>query len=116
LFPETLLLVYSAKKRAEVAPGVGEATDMFGMSPNLGSYFEIGEHVIANLEKIYQIEQKRERRAAIKAKESVEKYVQALTRAKPPEEQASPMPDSGGDAPPDEKELRDNTEGNQSEG
>jgi hypothetical protein len=27
--PQTLLLTYAAKKRAEVAPGVGEATDMF---------------------------------------------------------------------------------------
>lgn len=27
--PETLLLTYAAKKRAEVAPGVGSGTDMF---------------------------------------------------------------------------------------
>jgi hypothetical protein len=34
-FPETLLRVYAAKKRAQVAPGVGEATDMF-VVPVLG--------------------------------------------------------------------------------
>jgi len=104
-FPETLLLVYSAKKRAEVAPGVGQATDMFAIGPTLGSYVEIGDHVIANLERIYQIEQKREQRAARRAKESVEEYVQALTATKPAEEQAPPLPDSGGDASTDKKEL-----------
>ena len=33
---ETLLLVYSAKKRAEIAPGVGTVTDMFTGGANLG--------------------------------------------------------------------------------
>lgn len=32
-FAPTLFLVYSAKKRAEVAPGVGKATDMFFIEP-----------------------------------------------------------------------------------
>ncbi len=44
--PETLLLSYSAKKRAEVAPGVGEGTDMFFIGPALGSYTLVGEHVL----------------------------------------------------------------------
>ncbi len=34
-FPETLLRIYAAKKRAEVAPGVGDATDLV-VVPNLG--------------------------------------------------------------------------------
>jgi len=35
---ETLLLAYIAKKRAEVAPGVGTETDIFFVGPALGSY------------------------------------------------------------------------------
>lgn len=37
--PETILLVYSAKKRAEIAPGVGKETDMFTVGPELGFFF-----------------------------------------------------------------------------
>ncbi|MBM3290380.1 MAG: hypothetical protein FJY92_09535, partial [Candidatus Hydrogenedentes bacterium] len=40
-FQETLYLVYLAKKRAEIAPGVGEATDMFMIGPLLGSYVSV---------------------------------------------------------------------------
>jgi hypothetical protein len=31
--PETLLLTYLAKKRSEIAPGVGKGTDMFIIGP-----------------------------------------------------------------------------------
>jgi hypothetical protein len=51
--PETLMLVYGAKKRAEVAPGVGTTTDMFLIEPP-GKYFDIGTHVIDQLDGCYQ--------------------------------------------------------------
>lgn len=114
-FPETLLLVYSAKKRAEVAPGVGGATDMFAVGPRLGSYIEIGDHVITNLQKIYEDEQRREWRAANKAKESVNKYVEEINRTAAAKEQKTGEGDSGGDTPVDQKEFRDNTQGDQPE-
>lgn len=38
---DSLLLTYMAKKRAEVAPGVGKGTDMFTVGPQLGSYTRI---------------------------------------------------------------------------
>jgi 20S proteasome alpha/beta subunit len=53
LIPETLMLVYSAKKRAEIAPGVGSDTDMFFIDPP-GTYYEVGEHVLEKLERCYQ--------------------------------------------------------------
>src|SRR6266446_8708177 len=34
---ETLLLTYSAKKDSEIAPGVGEETDLFMIGPAFGS-------------------------------------------------------------------------------
>jgi hypothetical protein len=52
-FPRALCLTYTAKKRAEVAPGVGIETDMFAVQ-GLGSYFAIGEHVVDDLEAGYQ--------------------------------------------------------------
>lgn len=114
LFPETLLLVFSAKKRAEVAPGVGKATDMFMIS-GLGSYVQVDDHHLMELEKIYKAEQARERRAAIKARESANRYVEEITRASTAKEQATIPQDSRGDASANKKELRDITEGNRSE-
>ena len=51
-FPETVRTAYFAKRRAEVAPGVGKATDMF-MITNLGKYAEIGEHVLDALKDMH---------------------------------------------------------------
>src|ERR1700722_15759798 len=51
--PQTLLLAYAAKKRAEVAPGVGEATDMFWIGPAVGISFPVGDHVVGKLGEIY---------------------------------------------------------------
>ncbi len=104
-FPETLLLVYSAKKHAEVAPGVGEATDMFTVGPTLGSNVEIGDHVLKNLQRIYKVEQKREQRAATKAKETVKQYVEEILRSEASKGQEAGTADSGGDTPTDKKEL-----------
>ncbi len=79
-FPETLLLVYSAKKRAEVAPGVGSVTDMFMIGPALGSKISINSKTLGVLEKIYNEEQERERKASLKAKNSVDKYIKSLLK------------------------------------
>lgn len=48
-FGRTLALIYTAKKRAEVAPGVGAETDMFAIR-GLGSHFEVGDHVMAEFQ------------------------------------------------------------------
>ena len=53
-FRDTILLTFLAKKRAEVAPGVGEDTDMFMIGPGLGSYTTIGDHVLDALTAIHQ--------------------------------------------------------------
>lgn len=102
-FPETLLTVYSAKKRAEVAPGVGEATDMFVVGPSLGSYTVIGEHVLSRLAKIYADEQKRERKASINAREKVNQYVDEIIQATTAKSQEVIQPDGGRETSPDEE-------------
>jgi hypothetical protein len=52
--PETLFLTYLAKKRAEVAPGVGGETDMLMVGPQLGSLQNIRTDVIDGLDRIYR--------------------------------------------------------------
>jgi chlorite dismutase len=49
---ETLLLTYIAKKRSEVAPGVGSETDMFSISQKDGLIWLTQEH-IKSLQAIY---------------------------------------------------------------
>ena len=50
---DTALLAYIAKRRSEVAPGVGEATDMFTAGPGLGTLSVLPEATVAAFEKIY---------------------------------------------------------------
>jgi hypothetical protein len=110
--PETLLLTYAAKRRAEVSPGVGEGTDMFTIGARLGSYVRVGPQVIDDLEKIYKRTRSASRKAIEKANKEVTKYVEALAGTETPQQQESPSTDRGGTAPSDQKELRDgaNTE------
>ena len=103
--PETLLLTYSAKKRAEVAPGVGSDTDMFMVGPTLGSYMSIGEHVLRELEQIYQTTQATIRLAEEDAELMVNAYVEELTAASTPKEQVAGSEDNGREASADEEDA-----------
>ncbi len=53
--PETLLLTYLAKKRSEVAPGVGKGTDMFAIGPALGSFAMLQNIPDFDMKKINEI-------------------------------------------------------------
>jgi hypothetical protein len=69
-FAETLFLTYLAKKRAEVAPGVGSGTDMFALR-GIDRTQMFGPDTTEQLEVIYQGVKKQEaaafRRAGVKA-------------------------------------------------
>jgi hypothetical protein len=104
--PETLLLTYSAKKRAEVAPGVGEGTDMFLVGPALGSFAVVFPHVLTKLNEIYLADQKRIRKSAQLAEKKAIEYVEEITKSAAPKEQTvKPVDDVAGDAPVDKKEA-----------
>jgi len=49
-----LYLTFAAKKRAEIAPGVGVETDMFMIGPQLGSYISIRDSIIQDLGRFYK--------------------------------------------------------------
>jgi hypothetical protein len=78
---ESLLLTYAAKKRAEVAPGVGGDTDMFIVGPTLGSYVPINPNVLLKLEEIYQSAQSKHRSADFNSIAEVNHFVEELIAA-----------------------------------
>jgi len=53
-FHETIFLTYAAKKRAEVAPGVGKTTDVVVLGPALNTFLKIEDRHVGALEKMYQ--------------------------------------------------------------
>jgi len=80
-FPETLLLTYSAKKYAEVAPGVGKYTDMFSIGPGLGVSAYLEPHIIDGFERIYQNNRKEIERVNKRAEKKAKEYVEEITRS-----------------------------------
>lgn len=77
---EASLAVYWAKKRAEVAPGVGKATDMFTMGPSLGTFLKIPNNIVDDLEKIYQKNKLSIEKSNLESKESIQNYLDRLQK------------------------------------
>lgn len=101
---ETLWNSYLAKKRAEVAPGVGkDATDIGMIGPQLGSNLVLDAAPLKKqLEKVYKQTIEMEETARKSASQEMVSYVEGLTRQA--QEQASantaPQADSTGEIPP----------------
>lgn len=74
-FNETVLLTYAAKKRAEVAPGVGKITDMVVVGPGLGPIVKVEEPHLEKLERIYQKSLAGSSRAIERAKLETSKFI-----------------------------------------
>lgn len=86
--PATALLTFSAKKRAEVAPGVGKETDMWGMGPQLGSLYIFPPEIIADIARIYQEGQDETATVSKRLEEKVNGYIQRLANAENAQEKA----------------------------
>jgi hypothetical protein len=81
-FVDTALLAYIAKKRSEVAPGVGEATDMFSAGPALGTLRSLSEEAMARFERIYKELREKEDRCRDEARQEANDFVnEAAARA-----------------------------------
>lgn len=72
-FARTLLLTYAAKKRAEVAPGVGRATDMFVI---IKRYTAVHDIMVQDLEKMYAESRQKEAGVAEETLKKAEQYVE----------------------------------------
>ncbi|MEO8103203.1 MAG: hypothetical protein ABI790_11785 [Betaproteobacteria bacterium] len=93
----TLLLTYTAKKRAEVAPGVGIETDMYSVR-GLGNYFEVGTHVIGELQVMYETAVAGHAEVERVAERKAYEYIEEISR---PREQAGQASEQAPDpAPP----------------
>ena len=74
---DTLLLTYHAKKKSEVAPGVGRGTDMV-MVNGLGGFTSVGEHVFSKLDQEHKRIIQKENAAFAKARGEIARYVEEL--------------------------------------
>jgi 20S proteasome alpha/beta subunit len=82
-----LLLTYSAKRRAEVAPGVGKGTDLLFIEAG-GTIIQVSDAIQQKLGDLYTKIVEREAEAATKAREEVDGFIKALLNPPTP----PPMP------------------------
>lgn len=78
-----MLTMYSAKKRSEVAPGVGANTDNFIITSSLGSCSTIKDEIVDGLEKIYADSVKRAAEVQRKAERKIDAHIQRVIEAQP---------------------------------
>ena len=90
---ETFLLTYAAKKRAEVAPGVGVGTDMFTMGPLPGSYGRIPEDRLQEVDRIYKRVRIRSAEAIEQGNDEGTQYVEQLGKKGAEQQQKNPTPE-----------------------
>lgn len=88
----TLLLTYSAKKRAEVAPGVGSETDLIMIGPQLGTATTVVIKVQDKLEKTYQTLVEEEEVIHSTIRQDFKKYVDEIRKLSV-EKPQTPKPD-----------------------
>jgi hypothetical protein len=77
-FLESILISYSAKKRAESAPGVGKMTDMILIGPLKGQNSKMLDSELERLDKIYGKSQEPTKRAFKTATKRLEKLIQEI--------------------------------------
>lgn len=77
---KSLLLLYSAKQRAQVAPGVGLETDLFLVAPPPGHLAFIHEPFIGAISDAYKKQRKAVERAVATSYGSIESHVEKLVK------------------------------------
>jgi len=81
---KALLTIHQAKKKSEVSPGVGKATDMCVIGPKLGSFSMISEPIftkpiIKDLDKFYQEYRNKIEKLDKKTEEKIKDYLDKLS-------------------------------------
>jgi hypothetical protein len=94
-FPEVLMSVYSAKTRAEVAPGVGEATDMIVIGPGLGESLIVGDPLLNLLKETYGEVRTQAETVRRNANERIDSYFKEAVRETPIQSQTNPTLEAG---------------------
>jgi hypothetical protein len=95
-FERALRLIYLAKKRAEVPPGVGRETDLFFIGPHPSPQTPIVPAVVNKLEEIYQQHVEYTKVVGDMGDQSVKEYMKSLTQqASSVSTEAKSMADAG---------------------
>jgi hypothetical protein len=85
-----MMLVFLAKSRAEVAPGVGPDTDMFAIGPELGTYAAVPENVMDYLrEQVVRVRQE-EKRVLSEAQAGMDKFLENLGKQPASKQEVEP--------------------------
>ena len=94
-FPDALSLVYAAKKRAEVAPGVGNETDLVVVTTNPANVVLVGydSPLVRGLDKIYQEYQRKQEENFVGQRQGVKAFVDDLLNIA-----KTPQSDGAGDS------------------
>jgi 20S proteasome alpha/beta subunit len=79
-YEDTIQLTLAAKKRAEVAPGVGKLTDMVVIGPGLGTFTTVEEENVKELETIYQEAKLATDKAIESAQTKTKQFIDRLKR------------------------------------
>jgi hypothetical protein len=96
---DTALLTYIAKKRSEVAPGVGEGTDMFTIGPLLGSFSLFTPEMMEGFDRIYKNLRASESKVEDDARKEANDYVREAAN-KRAQASAAAQESPGGDGSP----------------
>ena len=88
--PDTLFLTYLAKKRAEVAPGVGKETDMLMAGNKLGSLQNLVQPIVQQMDAIYKDYRNQEQQALATARLKATEWVDSLSKSQPQQPQETP--------------------------
>jgi len=102
---ETVMLVYSAKKRAEVAPGVGEKTDMIAIGTGLGNSTTIGNPLMALLDDTFHTSQKQSENVRKDANEKITNFFQVPSGEASVQSQGTPELESGSPGETEDEEA-----------
>jgi 20S proteasome alpha/beta subunit len=89
---DTLLIAYNAKRRSEIAPGVGEETDLFVIGPRVGTFSWVNPTISSQLEAQYVGLVEAEKKAANDARAGIAEYLENLV--------GTPAADQGAGAEP----------------
>ncbi len=95
---KVLLTTHQAKRKAEVAPGVGRETDMFLIGPQLGSFRWIEKEWIDQLDKIFEENVKKTEKLNQKLEVKLEAFLKKQAEIKQAQQKATVDPNPPNDS------------------
>jgi hypothetical protein len=89
---EALLLAYSAKRDAEVAPGVGTETDIVAIGAGVGRSLELANPIKTKIETEYKKIRAKDEMVRQKGRAEVSRFLEELSKNSPQGQQSPVMP------------------------